>query len=80
MESSSTSRWESTTRLKLSSEEGIGRQALITSAKRELVEFYWTKRKRFWGLLTLSLKSKQRSLEIKRNKDLIYNFIVILQI
>ena len=49
MESSSTSSWKSTTSLKLSSELGIGREALITSSTRELVEFYWTNRKRFSG-------------------------------
>ena len=49
MESSSTSSWESTTNLKLSSELGLGREALITSSTRELVEFYWTNRKRFSG-------------------------------
>tara|TARA_B100000214_G_scaffold327815_1_gene266565 strand:- start:247 stop:441 length:195 start_codon:yes stop_codon:yes gene_type:complete len=49
MESSSTSSWKSTTGLKLSSELGIGREALITSSTRELVEFYWTNRQRFSG-------------------------------
>ena len=49
MESSSTSSWESTKSLKLSSELEIGREALITSSTRELVEFYWTNRKRFSG-------------------------------
>ena len=49
MESSSTSRWETTKRLKLSSGLEIGREALITSSTRELVEFYWTNRKRFSG-------------------------------
>ena len=49
MESSSTSSWESITSLKLSSAQGIGREALITSSTRELVEFYWTNRKRFSG-------------------------------
>ena len=49
MESSSTSSWKSTTSLKLSSGLGIGRETLITSSTRELVEFYWTNRKRFSG-------------------------------
>ena len=49
MESSSTSSWKATTSLELSSELGIGREALITSSTRELVEFYWTNRKRFSG-------------------------------
>ena len=49
MESSNTSSWKSTARLELSSELGIGREALITSSTRELVEFYWTNRKRFSG-------------------------------
>ena len=49
MKSSNTSSWKSTTSLKLSSELGIGREALITSSTRELVEFYWTNRKRFLG-------------------------------
>ena len=47
MESSCTSSWKSRTSLKLSS--GLGREALITSSTRELVEFYWTNRKRFSG-------------------------------
>tara|TARA_Y100001968_G_scaffold327265_1_gene371943 strand:+ start:4097 stop:4276 length:180 start_codon:yes stop_codon:yes gene_type:complete len=49
MESSSTSSWESIKFPKLSSRLGIGREALITSTTRELVEFYWTNRKRFSG-------------------------------
>ncbi|WP_269611008.1 hypothetical protein [Prochlorococcus marinus] len=47
MESSSTSSWKSITSLKLSSGLGIGTEALITRSKRELVEFYWTNRKRY---------------------------------
>ena len=49
MESSNTSSWKLTKNLKLSSGPGIGREALITSSTRELVEFYWTNRKRFSG-------------------------------
>tara|TARA_B100000579_G_scaffold102454_1_gene81534 strand:- start:317 stop:511 length:195 start_codon:yes stop_codon:yes gene_type:complete len=49
MESSSTSSWKSKTSLKLSNVQGIWREALITSSTRELVEFYWTNRKRFSG-------------------------------
>ena len=67
MESSSTSSWESTKSLKLSSGLEIGREALITSSTRELVEFYWTNRKRFSGVC-LSLSSKTSV--VKGNKDL----------
>jgi len=49
MESSSTSTWKSTNNLRLSSGQELGREALITSSTRELVEFYWTNRKRFSG-------------------------------
>tara|TARA_Y100001968_G_C18952170_1_gene523721 strand:+ start:82 stop:261 length:180 start_codon:yes stop_codon:yes gene_type:complete len=49
MKSASTSSWESTTIKKHSSGIGIGEQALITSSTRELVEFYWSSRKRFSG-------------------------------
>tara|TARA_B100000945_G_C20088107_1_gene459948 strand:+ start:187 stop:381 length:195 start_codon:yes stop_codon:yes gene_type:complete len=49
MESSSTSSWESKTSPKLSRGLEVGREALITSSTRELVEFYWTNRKRFSG-------------------------------
>tara|TARA_B100000579_G_C22110771_1_gene523024 strand:- start:103 stop:282 length:180 start_codon:yes stop_codon:yes gene_type:complete len=49
MESSSTSSWKSTKSLKPSSGLGIGREALITSSTRELVEFYWRNRKRSSG-------------------------------
>ena len=34
---------------RLSSGRGIGGDALVTSSTRELVEFYWTNRKRFSG-------------------------------
>ena len=62
MESSSTSSWKSTKSLKLSSGLGIGRETLITSSTRELVEFYWTNRKRFSGdyLSFTSKKSRKR--------------------
>ena len=49
MQSSSTSSWKTTKVVKFSSEQKIGREALITSSTRELVEFYWTNRKRFSG-------------------------------
>jgi len=49
MKSSSTSSWKSTTSQKLLVGQGIGREALLTSSTRELVEFYWTNRKRFSG-------------------------------
>ena len=34
---------------KLSDAQGIGKEALITTSTRELVEFYWSSRKRFSG-------------------------------
>tara|TARA_Y100001968_G_scaffold218656_1_gene201326 strand:- start:384 stop:563 length:180 start_codon:yes stop_codon:yes gene_type:complete len=49
MKSSKTSSWEIVTKQKLLSGQEIGREALITSSTRELVEFYWTNRKRFSG-------------------------------
>ena len=49
MKSSSTSSWESTSNQKFSRVRGIGKEALTTSSTRELVEFYWTNRKRFSG-------------------------------
>ena len=49
MKSSSTSSWDSSQSQRLSSGRGIGRDALVTSSTRELVEFYWTNRKRFSG-------------------------------
>tara|TARA_B100000579_G_C22297251_1_gene605481 strand:+ start:104 stop:283 length:180 start_codon:yes stop_codon:yes gene_type:complete len=49
MKSSSTANWESKTNQKISRGERIGREALITSSTRELVELYWTNRKRFSG-------------------------------
>tara|TARA_Y100001968_G_C19431372_1_gene757228 strand:- start:436 stop:609 length:174 start_codon:yes stop_codon:yes gene_type:complete len=49
MESSSTSSWKTTKGLKLSDGLLIGREALITSSTRELVEFYWANRKKFSG-------------------------------
>tara|TARA_B100001250_G_C19318204_1_gene579264 strand:- start:298 stop:477 length:180 start_codon:yes stop_codon:yes gene_type:complete len=49
MECSKTSSWESTKNQKLLVESGIGREALTTISTRELVEFYWTNRKRFSG-------------------------------
>ena len=47
MKSSNTSSWDSIINQKISSDGWIGRQALITSSAEELVEFYWTNRKRF---------------------------------
>jgi len=47
MKSSNTSSWESFRFQKFS--PGIGEDALITSSTRELVEFYWSNRKRFSG-------------------------------
>ena len=49
MNSSSTSSWESITNEKLANVKGIGREVLITSSTRELVEFYWANRKLFSG-------------------------------
>ncbi len=49
MKSSSTSSWDSSQSQRLSSGRGIGGDALVTSSTRELVEFYWTNRKRFSG-------------------------------
>ncbi len=49
MKSSCTPSWKSRNSSKLSSEIGIGREALVTSSTRELVEFYWTNQKRFSG-------------------------------
>tara|TARA_B100000700_G_scaffold64051_1_gene70685 strand:- start:241 stop:420 length:180 start_codon:yes stop_codon:yes gene_type:complete len=49
MKSSNTSNWELHKSQKLSVGRGIYREVLITSSTRELVEFYWTNRKRFSG-------------------------------
>jgi len=49
MKSSSTSTWEFAKRQKLSSRREIGVEVLATISTRELVEFYWTNRKRFSG-------------------------------
>jgi len=49
MESSSTSSWKSMKSLRLSRDLKMGREVLITSSTRELVEFYWANRKRFSG-------------------------------
>tara|TARA_Y100001968_G_scaffold325967_1_gene368183 strand:+ start:2529 stop:2708 length:180 start_codon:yes stop_codon:yes gene_type:complete len=49
MKCSNTSSWESNKRQKLSDALNINREALITITTRELVEFYWTNRKRFSG-------------------------------
>tara|TARA_Y100001968_G_scaffold331935_1_gene388360 strand:+ start:2557 stop:2736 length:180 start_codon:yes stop_codon:yes gene_type:complete len=49
MESFNTSSWTSSTKKKTSSDRGLGREALITISTREMVEFYWSNRKRFSG-------------------------------
>jgi len=49
MESSSTLNWESIKNQKLSNGPEIGGETLRKSSTRELVEFYWTNRKRFSG-------------------------------
>ena len=57
MESSSTSSCESTISMGFPIGPCIAKEALITSSKRELVEFYWTNRKRFLvGYLGLASK------------------------
>ena len=48
MKSSNTSSWESKGR-KLSGGPRIGEEALVRSSTRELVEFYWSNRKRLSG-------------------------------
>ncbi len=67
MESSSTSTWKAINNPRLSTGQKIGREALITSSSRELVEFYWTNRKRF-SVAYLDFPSKK--MEIRSNKDL----------
>ena len=49
MKSSNTSSWESGQIKQSSCENKLGREVLITSSTRELVELYWTNRKRFSG-------------------------------
>ena len=49
MKSSTTSSWEIPKSQKISGDLGIGGEAIITTSTRELVEFYWTNRKRFSG-------------------------------
>ncbi len=49
MKSSNTSNWESTTIQQHFFETNIGEEALVTTSTRELVEFYWSNRKRFSG-------------------------------
>ena len=57
MESSSTSSCESTISMEFPIGPCIGKEALITSSTRELVEFYWTNRNRFSDVY-LGLPSK----------------------
>ena len=47
MNSSRTSSWKISTIQKFPSTSNIGKEALITSSTRELVEFYWSNQKRF---------------------------------
>ena len=68
MKSSCTSSWESTKSLKFSSRTGISREALTTSSTRDLVEFYWTNRKRFSGAY-LGFPANQ--VVLRRHNDLI---------
>ena len=49
MESSSTSSWEAGESQRLSDGLGIGKDILVTNSTRDLVEFYWTNRKRSSG-------------------------------
>ena len=49
MKSSNTSTWNSLLNPKLYDSKEIGREVLLTTSTRELVEFYWTNRKRFSG-------------------------------
>ncbi len=49
MKSSSTSSWDSGASQKASDDLGLAGDVLVTSSTRELVEFYWTSRKRFSG-------------------------------
>ncbi len=49
MKSSNTSSWKSTNSQKYLGGLVMAKEALITSSTRELVEFYWSNRKRFSG-------------------------------
>ena len=49
MKSSNTSTCESLTSRPLSCRQELGREILLGTTTRELVEFYWTHRKRFSG-------------------------------
>jgi len=49
MKSSTTSSWGSTTSQKHLCAPVLAEEALVTSSTRELVEFYWSNRKRFSG-------------------------------
>ena len=50
MNSSNTSDWESILSKNPLDRQVISREILITSSTKELVEFYWTNRKRFSGI------------------------------
>tara|TARA_Y100001968_G_scaffold199678_1_gene183270 strand:+ start:40 stop:237 length:198 start_codon:yes stop_codon:yes gene_type:complete len=65
MKSSNTSSCESITSQKLSGRSEIADDILITSSTRELVEFYWSNRKRFSGSYT------GFPVEIKTKKELV---------
>ena len=49
MKSSNTSSWDSATSRQSSVMKEIANEALVTTTTRELVEFYWSNRKRFSG-------------------------------
>tara|TARA_B100000579_G_C22056250_1_gene499378 strand:- start:210 stop:389 length:180 start_codon:yes stop_codon:yes gene_type:complete len=49
MKSSNTSSWKSVSRQKYLGTQGIAEELLVANSTRELVEFYWSNRKRFSG-------------------------------
>tara|TARA_B100000965_G_scaffold340573_1_gene308916 strand:- start:437 stop:682 length:246 start_codon:yes stop_codon:yes gene_type:complete len=77
MKSSNTSSWESNSSQKLSIRTGIGEEALITSSTRELVEFYWSTRKRLLeGQTDFSVKqTNYREKLLLKLKILLLNII-----
>ena len=77
MKSSNTSSWESISGQKLSGRTGIGEEVLITSSTRELVEFYWSTRKRLLeGQTDFSVKqTNYREKLLLKLKILLLNII-----
>ena len=49
MKSSNTTSWESKTIQMFSGRKVLGEEILVNNSTRELVEFYWSNRKRFSG-------------------------------